>query len=317
MPAGNGGPQPRLAMDGIVGKLTIGAIHRFQARHLGWSDGRIDPDGPTLPRLRSYSANLDASGLDAPNPNQQRRAHVSIMAESIRRTIAISVLPHARQAIRKTQYELDLVMLKLNKEVLHIKDLFRGGGPEQRSFRVFNTHFAIAQLSTREAKQNLNFVRETFATMRAILDRRRGSFGGNPWGETIVEVDPITEYVKELEHTIAYSPYQTGNQKRLTRLGISPFRIYFTNLIDGSSFDRYLYAVIHELAHFVDDEKKVKIEDHAYGFQEKYKTLAHNLRIRNADCYSAAAFDLALGNARLAAIYPNLRVIEIDPVIIH
>jgi len=75
--------------------------------------------------------------------------------------------------------------------------------------------------------------------------------------------------------------------------------------------------VLHELAHFVDDETKVHIGDHAYGWEDKYKTLPHPTRIRNAECYSACAFELAFGNARLAGIYPALRVIEVDPVVIR
>ncbi len=311
------GPHPLLAVDGKVGRLTIGAIRKFQARHLGWSDGRVDPDGPTLPELHSFSPNPDADGLDRSNPNQRRRAHVSVMAETIRRATAISVLPDARKVIRKTLLELDLVVLKLTKQALQIEDIFRGTGPEQRAFRVFNQHFAISKLSTNAARKSLDFVRMTYATMRATLDQRPGFFGGDPFGANMVEVDPITEYVPKLEHAFAYSPLQTANQQKLRRLGVTPYRIYFTNLIDKSSRDFYLYAVIHELAHFVDDEKKVMIQDHAYGWENRYQTLPHALRIRNADCYSAAAFDLALGNTRLAAIYPQLRVIELDPVIIR
>ena len=100
------GPHPLLAVDGKVGRLTISAIRKFQARHLGWSDGRIDPDGPTLPELRSCSQNPVASSQDSSNPNQLRRAPMSVMAETIRRATAICVLPDARRVIRKTLYEL-------------------------------------------------------------------------------------------------------------------------------------------------------------------------------------------------------------------
>jgi hypothetical protein len=39
--------------------------------------------------------------------------------------------------------------------------------------------------------------------------------------------------------------------------------------------------------------------------------------MRNADCYGLLAFEFFAGNQRLAQIYPKLRVIEIDPVVIH
>ena len=59
------------------------------------------------------------------------------------------------------------------------------------------------------------------------------------------------------------------------------------------------------------------IIDNAYGWEDKYLTLPHDKPIRNAECYAACAFELAFGNERLASIYPKLRVLEIDPVIIR
>ena len=316
VPAAESGPQTRLAVDGLVGGHTIAAIRRFQMPRLGWADGRVDPDGPTLALLRGFAASADISGLNA-SGNLHRHAPSPAMFEMIRRASAISVLPEARRALHKAQLDLDLVSLRLTKDTLHIEDLFNGGGPEQRPFRILYSHFAIAKLSTAVAKQSLDSVRQTFADMRAILDGRVGAFGGDPWGMNVIENDPITVFVKELDTALAYTPTQTGNRARQKRLGISPFRIYFTNLMDGKNFDHYLYTVLHELAHFVDDEKKLPIDDHAYGWQDQYLTLPHEKRIHNAECYSACAFELALGNPRLANIYPKLRVLEIDPVVIR
>ena len=92
VPAAESGPQPRLAVDGIVGGLTVAAIRRFQMRQLGWADGRIDPAGPTLARLRGYSGSADASGLKAPT-RLRRHAPSPPMIETIRRASAVSVLP--------------------------------------------------------------------------------------------------------------------------------------------------------------------------------------------------------------------------------
>jgi hypothetical protein len=234
------------------------------------------------------------------------------------------VLPSARSALTKAQLELDLVMLKLTKEVNHIKDLFQGTGPEQMSWRIFDAHFKIADLPTGEARQSLNFVRQTYAKMRAILDGRRSILGGNPWGANIVEVDPITIDVEKMETAGAYVALEHGNNAKETeatnaRLGVSPYRIYFTNIMDGKPSDHYLYVVLHELAHFVDDETKVAIVDKAYGNELRYMTLSHYQRIRNAECYSACAFELAFGNPRLAAMFPLLGVnrLVIDETIIR
>jgi hypothetical protein len=52
-----GGPKPKLEEDSKCGKLTIGAIQKFQLHHFGWSgaDGLVDPDGPTLRKLNALN----------------------------------------------------------------------------------------------------------------------------------------------------------------------------------------------------------------------------------------------------------------------
>src|SRR5688500_13378102 len=47
----DGGPDVKLAVDGLVGPLTIAAIEKYQRRQLGWADGRVDTDGPTIHAL--------------------------------------------------------------------------------------------------------------------------------------------------------------------------------------------------------------------------------------------------------------------------
>jgi peptidoglycan hydrolase-like protein with peptidoglycan-binding domain len=54
VPAHRGGPTVELAVDGIVGPKTIGAIRRFQTMNFGRADGRVDPDGRTLRTLHGY-----------------------------------------------------------------------------------------------------------------------------------------------------------------------------------------------------------------------------------------------------------------------
>ena len=46
-----GGPSVKLDVDGLSGPLTIATIEKYQRRQLGWADGRVDPDGPTVRKL--------------------------------------------------------------------------------------------------------------------------------------------------------------------------------------------------------------------------------------------------------------------------
>lgn len=314
VPPDKGGAQPQLEVDGIVGPLTLGAISKFQ-RTLGFSDGRVDPGGPTIARLEllagANSDVADALKKKPPSAPQPGSAGNSIQAQTIRRQIVISVMPDARRAIEKTLLELDQIRLRIQ---LAGKPLL----PASKSERVLNSHFATAALPGSALRSSLFFIQATFANMKAMLDGRKGFFGGNPFGANIVEADPIPPPPpKDLRNAFAYSPNQTGDKKRQARLGVSPSRLYFTSLIDGRSRDFFLYALMHELAHFVDAENAAAIRDHAYGHDDRYLTLPHPLRKLNADCYGLLAFEFFAGNVRLAQIYPKLRVIEIDPVVIR
>ena len=60
----DGGPSPKLAVDGIAGPLTTAAIEKYQRRHLGWADGRALAQTPRPVPL----ARLDLAGVLPPPP---------------------------------------------------------------------------------------------------------------------------------------------------------------------------------------------------------------------------------------------------------
>src|SRR5262245_13046228 len=55
VPAGLGGAGESLALDGLVGPLTIGAIAAFQEQWMTVKDARCDPGGPTLALLNAMA----------------------------------------------------------------------------------------------------------------------------------------------------------------------------------------------------------------------------------------------------------------------
>src|SRR5215470_18182997 len=64
VPAASGGPLLPLAVDGLIGPKTIGAIQRFQKAQFGWADGRVDPGGPTITRLRTFAKPRGGADFD-------------------------------------------------------------------------------------------------------------------------------------------------------------------------------------------------------------------------------------------------------------
>jgi peptidoglycan hydrolase-like protein with peptidoglycan-binding domain len=63
VPPEQGGPSPKLTVDGKCGPQTQKAIQQFQLKHFGWklADGRVDPNGPALAKMNELSSGAGAS----------------------------------------------------------------------------------------------------------------------------------------------------------------------------------------------------------------------------------------------------------------
>lgn len=59
-------------IDGLCGRLTMGAILHFQRGFMTRPDGRVDPDGPTLRHLNATAAPHGAGHYSAPHPSAPR-----------------------------------------------------------------------------------------------------------------------------------------------------------------------------------------------------------------------------------------------------
>jgi hypothetical protein len=71
VPPAEGGPSPKLKLDGICGRLTNGAIERLQAKKWGWArvTTKVDPGGATWQLLLTYDQSADPSpAAPAPAP---------------------------------------------------------------------------------------------------------------------------------------------------------------------------------------------------------------------------------------------------------
>ncbi len=65
VPPLEGGPSPAIAVDGLVGPRTIGAISRFQQHQFGWADGRVDPGQRTITKLNDFYTGPDPAIVQA------------------------------------------------------------------------------------------------------------------------------------------------------------------------------------------------------------------------------------------------------------
>jgi len=123
-----------LETDGSVGPLTIAAITRFQQVTLGFSDGLVDPTGPTLARLNVLTP---ADTLDNVTSGRGGQALVGDTAPAPARLTplqaAMDVLPTAKLWTSLATSHLTLLQQALTLSIVFVPDVFS----------VVNTHFHL------------------------------------------------------------------------------------------------------------------------------------------------------------------------------
>ncbi|MGB7989318.1 MAG: peptidoglycan-binding protein [Candidatus Methylophosphatis roskildensis] len=269
----DGGPMVPLAEDGLVGPKTIGAIRGFQQFHHTGSDGRVDPNGPTLKKMNEVPKNRLA---------QQNASRLARTAQAMPDLVAM-----ARKAQRTAEAAMDFLRL--------------GIGSSKRAHELADLHFAFGRQAQGATIAELAFIRTTFVRAAGVLVSRASPLtGGNPFGVSIYTVDPLGR------DWMAYSPMQLGDDNRDIP-EVHSGHVYLCNRLDsGVVPDLFAHILFHELIHFVDDESKERrIVDH--GYREKAMKLPHSLRMHNSDNYALFASHIHFGRDRLIASQPSLR----------
>jgi hypothetical protein len=299
VPTASGGPTPLLAVDGLVGPKTVGAIQRFQRTQFGWADGRADPGGPTITRLTALTAPIGAKPATAGTVNAFKGEAASHspnpILDALRITTMTISVPDAKTAVTKA-------ILTVEQAFSFV--MLGGGGltGNPKSFETVDSHFLFKDVPRDRALSELQFIATTFRRMKTVLDNRASIFGGQMFGPNLFETDPHQD--KTDPRVKAYVPLSSVEHTD----GLTPHKIYLCRGLDGESQDRYTHILIHEMGHFVDDEApETEITDHGYAFFGTLKTLPHEKRIHNADTYAIFAFENAFGKERVLKMFPKLR----------
>jgi len=281
VPPARGGPVPLLAVDGIAGPKTNAAIGRFQKQQLGFSDARVDPGRQTLAALNREAGQGQGAGRSSLSGAEARRLQT-----------AISTTPDALAAVDKA--------IKLVERAQAYAAVGPGGlfvTPEAYDFVA--RHFAMQDMSLDAAMASLRFMHTIYFRMRQVVAGRPDkTTGGLMWGTNLHDIDPDPS---------AHDPRAKAIMPNTDHDGMVTSRIYWSPGIDGEPRDRFIYILIHELAHFVDeDDPSLEVVDKGYAFFGTVARLSHRERLHNADNYSMMAFDHAFGRQRLVALYPLL-----------
>lgn len=261
-----GGPEPPLVVDGICGPKTRKAIYHFQKKWdlmpKNWKvpDGIVDPEGPTIRRLREGSGSIV-------NPPGEFLARIP-------RVIGVTTAARAALGLAKTFLQ-------------------RGGAPStpqllpslgligQAEASKVDRHFKINKTANPLAR--LTQIETMFLNMLTAI-------GFVPQGVVLAADEPASMAQSSFMFTFEGGYHLRGRND--TFEGIPVGSIYLCPKSRALGDDGFTYAMIHELAHFTGPVSP-GITDHAYFHKnpQRYRSLLPELAFRNADCYSQFAFD--------------------------
>jgi hypothetical protein len=258
----DGGSSPSLVPDGICGRLTKAAILHFQKK---WEadlspfspDGVVDIDGPTIKRFRKGAGTPATSA-------QQFAAHLARVTEIITTARAAITLARASQQLTGMSSSLPSI------SDFSIAALAR-----------IERHFHVSKTSN----PSLAITR----VEQVYLDMQR-AIGHIPQGVVLLVDEPPSFAVGAFMFTAGggYRHHLPGDVFNGTNLPIDS--IYLCPRSRTLIGDNFVYAIIHELGHYVGPDSS---EDFAYFHKDpqKYRNLTPEFAFRNADCYSQFAFD--------------------------
>jgi hypothetical protein len=291
-----GGPSKILLEDGLIGPKTQEAIAKYQKQVLGWSDGRIDPQGPTIGKLTQYIVGTPAvpyGKLGAPQSGSPGAAASS--PGPAPSTLGADSIAVARICMRVLEPRLNLLRWKLTH-----------GYPTMMA--LLNKHFAHHKENVLDA--DVAHIQKILAGIHRYI-ARFNAFGILP-----------------LDNVILFSPAPAGNLIAWTvrggdKMSTSQIQIYedhgvvsknpgqsiwLTSLFaDQPSHEKH-WTVLHEFCHFVGprDGFFTAINDNAYAFESNFLSLSKFSRLHNAESLSLFFLECCLGTDAIARL-PRLK----------
>jgi hypothetical protein len=304
----DGGPIVKLAVDGLVGPRTIAAIEKYQTRQLGWADGRVDPDGPTIHALNGGGgvAPPQKGGPKPVPPPKATAAQNTAFIEKIGK-----LLPRARHWVEMAQLKIEMANDFLRKGPVDPKDPFPSlhdiGKPE---LALFNKYFHSEKHTHSVQLQHLHQVRRIYDAMQTVLTESLLAAPMFGWGVGYFQPDPADGTLAAKGY-VAYTFYggwlrrRKDGKPRLTAddnyAGAGNLRqdtIFFpVGKLLTKSDNFLLETIIHELAHFVGPggpNNSGRIADYTYDTKPDFLTVSNQTALHTAECYGYFAAEAAL-----------------------
>lgn len=312
----DGGPNPKLVVDGIAGPRTIAAIEKYQTRHLGWADGRVDPDGPTIHALNGGGAgggglaSPQKGGAKPPAPPPVFPKATAAQNKAFVEKIG-GLLPRARHWVEMAQLKIGMADEFVRKGPVNPKDPFPSlhdiGKPE---LGLFNKYFHSDKQAKATQSMHLHRVRRIYDSMQTVLTEsllQAPMFG---WGVGYFQPDPADGTLASQGY-VAYTffggwqrrradgkPRLSGDDNYAGAKDLREDTIFFpvANLL-AKSDNFILETIIHELAHFVGPGGPLngeRIADYTYDTKPDFLTVSNWTALHTAEAYGYFAAEATL-----------------------
>ncbi len=254
-PAAEGGPDPKLEVDGIVGPKTSAAILAFQRKQfgIGKADGVVDVGMRTDQRLAGVSGTY--SSLTAE------------MMQHIPRTLSIINVSRATISAART------FRLQGGRG-------FSGFG--EASWKKLVHHFQVDKFPDWSAQ--LDWLNRIYVGMETAI-------GHIPMGMIVITDEPAHSNEGAFAFTFA-GGYELSERTKSYQ-GVPMGSIYLCPKMQTLTQDAFAYVLIHELAHFVGPTgaSGLQVDDYGYRHRAGYDKLLPWQRVHNADNFAQFSFD--------------------------
>lgn len=256
-----GGPMPFLAVDGLCGPKTNGAIVRFQQAQFKKSDGVIEPNKKTIIRLNEI--------ID-PVSNDDLRAKVR------------AALPIVAQGITAALANLRAII---------------SSGPAPNGLAAsaadrLNRHFRLNTLSpSRQSDARVDLFRSFTRYAAVMVDTEAIDI------DAVDEFD-LDKTNPKIALTTGKGFFEDGKTDETTGKRLDRIHLGLGFFAPNVTPEFASFIIIHELSHFVGHSDGRFIVDNGRGwFDDLFiKPLSADQRLTNADSYASFAQECRVGN---------------------
>lgn len=293
VPTAAGGPAQRLDVDGICGPKTNAAIVSYQNKNLGWNDGRVDPNGPTIKSLMKFVVDSPTVPYGPVSPEQQANGS----SGGSNAVDGPTVVLYAHSIMRVLAPSINLMRWRLTradkKFIAFMQKHFSSGHEQAKASDIPHLQKVLADIDVYVARAN------AFGILQM---------------ENVILYDPVASptFVGRTTrggNKMSTKQVQVYREAKTGKLIKSPGQSVWlsSSWANQITYEKH-FTLLHEFAHFVGprDGHSTIIEDYAYADQPKFLTLSKFKKLHCAESVALFILEFCVGTDAILGM-PSLQ----------